>query len=230
MKFGQNDALKAQMLQMIIDELLEQSGDLSFKDNIKEQGNGAYSTTYKVGNYVIKFGEQRKNETVPNHIRILQSIIRIKFPKIYGMTNDEASFIEVQNEVDAKWYYNMDYQEIEKILFQIYSELRDDGLIWLDVKLQNVGKLLKTNTSRILYVDIDGKTKQIIPNENENGLIGEIKEKPLEKEKYVIIDNDYIIREGEIETIGYSPGQFDRMLKYEVMYQNKKKKDKPKEI
>lgn len=226
MKFGQNDRQRALIFQIIIDELLEQSGEDASINDIKQQGQGSFSTAYRVGNYILKFGDIRNNITIPNHRRILQSILKTEVKEHYftsKMTNINASCIEVQNLVEKDWCKDMSHEEINEILFQIYSDLRDEGLLWLDIKPSNVGRLLKPNTSNVLFVDIDGKTKQIIPHEDGNGLIGKVNGKPLKAGDYVIIDNDFIITEDEFPKQKYLPKTIDLAFEFELRYRSKLK-------
>ena len=226
MKFGQNDRQRALIFQIIIDELLEQSGEDASINDIKQQGQGSFSTAYRVGNYILKFGDIRNNITIPNHRRILQSILKTEVKEHYftsKMTNINASCIEVQNLVEKDWCKDMSHEEINEILFQIYSDLRDEGLLWLDIKPSNVGRLLKPNTSNVLFVDIDGKTKQIISHEDGNGLVGKVKGKPLKEGDYVIIDNDFIIKEGEFPKQQYLPKTIDLAFEFELRYRSKLK-------
>lgn len=222
-KYGQNDARKALIIQTIIDELLEQTGEGASMDDVKKIGQGVYSTTYKVGNYALKIGIGRNNYTIPNHRRILKPIIRTKIKSDFSQekfTNDADTFIEVQNLIETSWCEHMTEEEINQVLFDIYSELRNDGLIWVDVKPDNIGKLLKPNTSHIFYLDIDGRKKEINPDGNSTGVLGEEKGELLDVGDYVIIDSDYILEYDDwlkIQKIEH--GEVCREKKFEARYQ-----------
>ena len=209
MKFGQNDFQKAKVFQLIMEELLEHSGkDKNSIQNIVEYGRGAYSKVYRVGDYVLKVGNHRIKEVIPNHRRILQPIIRTRIltdHKNSKGTNSSVDFIEVQNLVEKNWFEGMHLNKVKDILFDIYVELRDDGLIWTDIKPENVGRLLKKNSSNIYCDDfevIDGIVKikekekgvgrEIAPHPNAIGTYGEINSPPLVEGNYVILDTDCV--------------------------------------
>lgn len=222
-KYGQNDARKALIIQTVIDELLEQTGEDSRMEDVKKIGEGYYSTTYKVGNYALKIGMGRNNYTIPNHRRILKPIVRTKIGTGFlqkNATNETAEFMEVQNLIETQWWENMTEEEIEQVLFDIYSELRNDGLIWVDVKKDNIGKLLKSNTSHVFYLDIDEKKKEIQPDGESIGVLGEEKGDTLKEGDYVIIDSDYILKYDDWLKIQKSePGEVCREKKFEERYQ-----------
>ena len=233
MKFGQNNEKQALIYQTLIDELLKHSGNKKIED-IEQIGKGFFSVAYRVGDFVLKFRKSTNNDTIPNHWRILQSIVKTKIEDVedsFLNRNIYASCIEVQNLVDSKWLENKSFEEIDDILFQIYSDLRDDGLFWVDIKPGNVGKLLKTNTSNILYVDIDKKKKQIIPHEDGNGLVGKVDRKPLEAGEYVIIDNEFIVKEEDLEALfACFPNLRKRMDRFEQRYLREKRSKEKIEI
>lgn len=206
MKFGQYDSQKALIFQLIIDELLEHSGE-NISD-VKKIGEGAFSQVYKVGNYVIKVGYERLNEKIPNHRRILFPIIRTRISPKSKEKNCKEPFIEVQNLVDQNWYEGKSEKYIKDALFEIYQELRDDKILWTDIRPENVGKLLKENTSNFYYKDyykdengkikrvengaLDLIDKELNPDPKVANIVGNIKGKPLNKGDYVILDSDCI--------------------------------------
>lgn len=222
-KYGQHDEKKALVIQTLIEELLEQSGCDLDMENVSKIGNGVYSTVYKVGNYALKIGIGRNNDTIPNHRRLLKPIVRTHIGNgafNSSSANNTATFIEVQNLIETNWWKNMKEEEVEQVLFNIYSELRNDGLIWMDVKEDNVGRLLKPNTSNVFYLDIDSKREEIQPSEKAIGVEGEESGEILGKGEYVIIDSDYILRyEDWLKIQRSEPGEVCREKKYEERYQ-----------
>lgn len=232
MKFGQHNSEKALLMQMIIDELLQHSKSGNTVDDIKYIGSGSFSSAYKVGDFVLKTGSYRECESIPNHRRILQPIIRTsmeysddtRYPLLIG--NRRSSFIEVQNLVDTHWYKDMSQEEINTVLFEIYSDMRSEGLVWYDVKCNNVGRLLRPNTSHILYMDIkDGKKKQLTPDPKAIDFVGEINGNVLQKGDYVVLDSDCIVPLEQFEAREYEVGMYDRVSRFEKMYQKKLKKE-----
>ena len=173
----------------IVKELFKISKEKFDVEKIKEIGHGEYSKVYLIGNYVLKIGYPRNNIDIPNDRRILQPIIR-------GNIN-ESTFIEVQNKVDMGWFKYMSPYEINEILFQIYVDLRKRGKIWIDIKKENVGKLLLPNKTNIKFYDFkDKKIKDIKPTREATGLIGEVDENDvLGVGEYVIVDTDHVVSE-----------------------------------
>lgn len=259
MKFGQNDPQKAQIFKLIIDELLEQTkkqlsqgqssgqvfNDKDLIKNIEEYGQGSFSKVYRVGNYVLKTGIERLKDTIPNHRRILQPIIKTK------ILNDEtgnrgtnrfAYIIEVQNLVEKDWYVGMKEFEIEDILYEVYKDIRKDDLVWTDIKPENIGRLLRTNTSNfrnnvffrdenkniIMIKDKGGndrvknEDREIEPDPYAIGMENSIEGEPLKEGSYVILDSDCIEKyNGKIPY--YHRGEL--LVKFEKKYQDELKKE-----
>ncbi len=194
-KLAKGDKMMAVIVGTIINELVDATNENTTDNNnrtsiedFKKIGDGGYCNVYQVGNYVLKLGAQREDLNIPNHRRILQPLLR---GRIIGSLSNK--YIEVQNLVDKNWFKKMDNDDVYEILYQIYSELRDSDLVWYDIKPENVGKLRKANRSNLIFMDIDGKKKNIRPVGEATGMIGELpKEDVLRKGDYVIIDTDYI--------------------------------------
>ena len=142
------------------------------KLQIKQVVVGCSSRVFKIGDYVLKIGGRRARDHVPSHRRILKSIIMEK-TNITHKKGVPRLILEVQEETDANWYKGMSEQEINDIIYTVYSDIRKDNIFWLDTKKENVGRLLKPNeinNSEKLsdgeYVVIDKDC--IIPFEREN--------------------------------------------------------------
>lgn len=185
-EFG-NDKNCQDIIAMFIEDIMKHE-NVSV-DEITRAGKGATSRNLKIGNYVLKVGEGRFTEKMKNSPRILQPIIRRKIP-----TSSGNLFIEVQNAVNADWYKGK-IGNIYNVLYQVYKDLREDGLLWTDVKFSNVGKLLKDN--RVYYDtkvhDENGNIirKEIEPSENATNLKGRNKS-VLKKGEFVLIDTDCV--------------------------------------
>ncbi len=218
MKYGYKNPTKASIIKMIIDELLKRADNSKNMDAVKQVGEGFFSVAYRIGDKVFKVGK-RANPVIQNHRRILQPIVRRKIGDEY----DEDNFIEIQNLVDTSWYKKMKSEDIHKVLLNIYSELRDDGLVWVDVKPENIGKLLRPNTTH----EFDLRNKEINPPERATGIIGKNKGEPLQAGEYVIIDSDLIYEEKEWSELVKNNyfGELCRERKYEEEYQARKNKD-----
>lgn len=173
-----------------------------------------------IGDYILKIGSMRTNEKIPNDKRILQPIIRQELEP-GEMKNYEYNFIEVQNAVDKDWHEGMTEKQIEDILYEVYADMRSRGIIWTDIKKDNVGRLLKPNKINYTYTDIDGEEKDLRPTEEATGIIGEIQESDvLPAGEYVVLDTDFITRKDVITT--------DMYRKFETRYNLEKKQNQSK--
>ena len=114
----------------------------------------------------------------------------------------------------------------KKQLYEIYKELRDDGIIWTDAKASNVGKLTKPNkrySKKIGEIDDKGiitwgsqkyaGTGAGFETQDENQEI-------LNAGEYVIIDLDYIWEENYENIIWPSGGSLS--FEFEKMYKKEK--------
>ena len=98
---------------------------------------------------------------------------------------NELSFLRGTVEVIEKVDTNISITDDE--LYEIYKQFRLMGLIWLDAKVENVGRLLKDNT--IHY------KKTLYPDSITRGLLGGENEIVLKKGDYVVCDLDHIVFE-----------------------------------
>lgn len=167
------------MLDKVVRELLAEQG----KDytDIGYVNSGDYSTVFQIGNRILKIGEELKKYQIPNHRRILQPIARTNYTLEDGTV---LGYMEVTSLVNTN--FSPEEKDNEK-LYQVYKELRDDGIIWLDAKWNNVGKMLGDNITRWR-----GKLTNIPPCSV--GFDKEFKGKPLAKGEIAVIDLDYLYR------------------------------------
>lgn len=138
-------------LSIIIDELLESEG-VDYID-ITKIGGGSYSDVYKIGNKVLKVGENRGTYNIPNHRRILQPLTRTNF--IDEKNNLVIACIEISDRVKTIPKREQDKEK----LYAMYKELRDAGIIWTDVRFDNIGKLVASNIPTL-----DGQQIDVAPN------------------------------------------------------------------
>ncbi len=171
-------------ISQIIDELVE-SGNVTYAD-ISFLGKGAYSSVYGIGDKVLKIGAKRANFNYPNHRRILQPLAR----RILSQ-DDFSSIIEVSPKVKT---LNKDQEDKEK-LYEVYKELRDSGIVWADVRFDNIGILngpnLPTLYGKPFYVSPDAAGTDREISEEELSL--------LRAGDWVIIDTDHLYKEKEFE-------------------------------
>ena len=170
-------------LQILLRELLN-SEHKRFSD-MRKVGAGVYSNVYQIGTKIIKIGTPRQTHKIPNHRRILQPIVRKELTNGMG---EPIGSIEITDEVDAsKEILN---KITEEDLYKIYKELRADGIIWGDPKIDNLGVLKRENKPTL-----KGKDFYVAPNSV--GFRSEIFPKPLQRGDFVITDLDYLYYEND---------------------------------
>ena len=132
----------------------------------------------------MKVGKERNSYKIPYHKRILQPLIRVDLSE-FSKTNKGT--LEVAEKVDT----NIKVSEEE--LYEIYKELRDNGIIWTDTKQRNVGKLLKDN--RRYWNKSLGQSKKAVGYREDEEF--DLNEEVLRKGELVILDSDYIFLEND---------------------------------
>lgn len=171
-------------ISLIVDELVESEG-ITYAD-ISFVNHGAYSYVYGIGEKVIKFGAKRANFKFPNHRRILQPLARREFAE-----GDFSSIIEVSQKVDT---LKKEDEDIEK-LYQVYKELRDDGIIWADIRFDNIGVLKGPNIP-----NLRGKNMYVFPEAvGSDKTIPEEELAMLRAGDWVVIDTDHLYKEEEFD-------------------------------
>lgn len=158
----------------ILDETFQEQGRRFSALNLIYEG--WYSNIFQIGNKILKVGVPRRTYEIPNHRRILQPFLRENFE-----TKDGKPFacIELSEAVAVQKLMNY------TVLYDIYKELREAGIVWGDAKTENIGILNDVNLPKY--------NKQPFQNNPEFvGLNGEIKEQPLDIGDYVILDTDFL--------------------------------------
>ena len=189
---GLDDSAK-QLVEMFIKDIMK--NEKVSIDDITEAGDGKTCAALKIGEYVLKVGKTRSTQTFKNSSRILQPIIRREIE-----TNSDTFFVEVQNEVEANWFKE-NPKKVFEVMYGVYKDLRDDGLVWTDIKMSNIGRLKKDN--RINYKEMvhdeNGNlvAKEIIPSEAATGLKGK-QGKILKAGDYVLLDTDFVYDENDL--------------------------------
>ena len=184
-----NDSTSQELLSRIIQELCEH--EKKGIQDIKFGGEGFFCYNLKIGNYILKMSQDRTTRTIPSNKRIIRPLLR-------QQTNAENSenipnlFVEIQNVVDANWYKNLSEEETVEELYKIYKELRDNGIVWTDVKKENVGRLLKPNKENF---ELDGE--ELKSSNYTVSFSGKEPEEVLLPGELVIIDTDYVFMEGD---------------------------------
>lgn len=170
------DAITLYGLTEIVNEIAQNENvDIS---NIEHIGSGTMTNVYKLGNKVIKFGKKRMTNKIPYHKRILQPLLRRSI-----LSGDKDLYIEISE------YLLPDNSITDEDAYLIYKELRDDGIIWLDAKKENLGRLQKDNIAHF-------KEPLYVRNETVGYIPETIQEDAtLPKGDLVILDTDFLFRE-----------------------------------
>lgn len=152
--------------------------DISY-DDIKVIGKGNFSRVIKIGTKVVKIGSKRSVERFSNNGYMNAMLLRHKV----DISKKLSLIIEVNELVDTNIIVT------EDDLYQLYKKIRDLHLIWLDVKEENVGRLIRDN--KIYWRD------KLFISDEVLGLDSFVGDSMLKKGELVIIDNDLIFREDD---------------------------------
>lgn len=192
----------------LIEEILEHE-NLKYKD-IQYIGGGAFSEIIKIGTKIIKVGKKRHNYEIPYDKAILQPIIRVDLSKISNIDTT----IEVMENVDTNFFIS------KEELYNFYVTLRERGIIFADIKAQNLGILLKDNK-------VNWNKKISLDNANK-GIKNTYEEEVLKKGELVILDTDYLYKEEELPKIMAKEGMMcwgsEEAFEFEEKYQKSKPK------
>lgn len=165
--------------------------------SIKLIGRGEFSDVYQIGNKIIKLGKKRGTKTFPNNPYIVKPLLR----KEFELGEKTKIFVEVCEKILTNCCTKEDVDEI-------YKKMRRLGLVWIDVKQKNLGKLLKDN--KIYW------NKLLSPSDTALMLQEYRGSEELKKGDVVICDADYIYDEsGKNYNI-------QRVAEYELKFKKEK--------
>lgn len=106
-----------------------------------------------MGNYVFKFGKGKILGELFQYKRIIQPLLRKNIPENFEelleaeeLSSDNILAIEIQPLTDKNWYEGLTEIEIEEKLYLIFKELMDSGILWTDIKAENVGRMKMFNS------------------------------------------------------------------------------------
>lgn len=100
--------------------------------------SGAYSRALIIKNKVLKSGF-KNTKKIPYHKRLLQPIIRQEVKYLNSTIDVDLDFIELYERVDDL------NPEDEPLVYEVFKEMLNDGVIMTDPSLDNLGRLLKEN-------------------------------------------------------------------------------------
>ena len=129
-------------LQIIID-FLEQN-NINNLDNTSMIGIGTYSRVFKINNFVIKIGLAKIRKDIIKSSNVAEEIIRLN---IKFVTEKITMVVGIVIQKLAEKYEN----KCEEDLYNLFSSLREEKLIWTDVKYENVGKI----NEKLVVIDTD---------------------------------------------------------------------------
>ena len=165
--------------------------------SIKLIGRGEFSDVYQIENKIIKLGKKRGTKTFPNNPYIVKPLLR----KEFELGEKTKIFVEVCEKILTNCCTKEDVDEI-------YKKMRRLGLVWIDVKQKNLGKLLKDN--KIYW------NKPLSPSDTVLMLQEYRGSEELKKGDVVICDADYIYDEsGKNYNI-------QRVAEYELKFKKEK--------
>ena len=134
---------------IILDSFL---GYLDLDDNFEIVGQGTYSKVYKIKDKVLKIGLAKINLDIINHPRIIKTYIKCNLPLMVNNSRFNLG-VEIQD-------YASKTNISEEDMFKIYYELRNDNIIWKDIKESNVCK--KDDTYCVVDTDYIGDVNKVL--------------------------------------------------------------------
>ena len=150
--------------------------------DIRNCGHGCSSKTFRINSRVVKVGYRRDIKDLPQSNRIL-------YPYFKG--NVGADYVEVNDFIDnvkeVNYSTGVTDEDVED-LYEIYRDIRDEGLIWVDAWPDNFGVVSPEILAKSEERKADLTDKGIIPNPRYVG--GPAKNK-------LIIDLDFIVFEDD---------------------------------
>lgn len=173
----------AKLLKKLIEKTLQETG----KDytDIRFVGDGTFSQVYIIGDKAIKLGSELHEFNIPNHRRLLQPLYRENYS-----LKDGTVFGCIQLFPETDIHFTQEEKNNEK-LYEVYKDFRKDKIIPLDIKWENLSKLLLDNVPTW-----NGKRVHISPKSV--GLDGEASWVPLKKGDIVMHDLDMVYRENDL--------------------------------
>lgn len=178
-------------------------------NDIETLPRGASAKPFGFKNMILKVGLPPKTYNMPNSKYFLQPLIRIELKSNKGKP---FACVEVTNRVDTNFSIE---EKTNENLYQFWKKIRDEGIIWTDVRWNNVGKLLQRNIPVHNGVEMYSDSKATGLEDID---IGE----PLDKGKLVVVDLDYVYHEDDLNIIWPTNG-FGR--KFEARYQREKEQE-----
>ena len=218
----EEDEKKALNYFWYVNKVIEEIQSNEEEKTIYYRGKGFFSYVFQIGNKIIKFGTDRVQYRIPYVKEILQPLLRKKI--------GEDFIIEVSENVNTKWYEELDEREAKLRLYSLWKAIRKKGVIWADIDLKNTGELLRDNTIYWKpYFRKSDNSFHDLQIENERlGIDGTEKKEILHKGDLVIIDTDMLYTEEDIKKLQKKGVMFDDILYVFMQRYEREKKEEEK--
>lgn len=212
-------------LETFIKFIQEVSGD----ETLSVCGSGAYSVAIQVADMVVKIRKdtpEEANKKIPYHPRILLPLLKSNmsnadeqypisisvYPKIYTHESPEISGDEEERNSRGKTVIT------DEELAELYKDLREQGIRWLDIDLDNVGRLPHDNVQMEFGQNVP-KPLEMLGFED----IG-IPKRILKKGDVVILDVDHLYTRGEADHLPFIKASVPQtVINVEKEYMRKQK-------
>ena len=143
--------------------------------DIKKINYGSYSSIYRLGSKIIKIGYKRAIKNIVDNNRILlpDSITKVK-----------SNIIEITDYIDGKSDFSKDE------VYEVYKELREQGIIWLDPTSENLKRLDEETKLKQEKKSLNRDKYPFIKNRR-------FINRPLRTNELIIIDLDHLVGEDD---------------------------------
>lgn len=162
-------------------------------------GVGAFSNVYALGDKIIKIGNTRNVIKLRDNPYILRPLIRKEL-----VDKNVKVFFEITEKVDNT-------KVSEDDLYSIYKKIRDLKLVWSDVSIENIGRLIKDNCIH-WNCDLNPVADSLNLKESNSTTI-------LKRGELVLLDADNIYEEDEV----LETGRVEKRKVLEKRYQGERR-------
>lgn len=204
------------------EKLVKFINQASNDNTFKVCGLGSYNIIMQVGDKILKVGgkesdrKDRDSFKIPYHPRILLPTIRKKD----GVADpDHPLVVGLYETVDV------DSEITDEEVLEVYKELREAGIRWIDVKKENLGRLKKDNLQYEFGSNMPAPLEYLGFED-----IG-IERKTLKAGDIVIIDVDELYTDGKADKMPFINGVVPKcVIEYEKEYMARKEAEKAKKL
>lgn len=195
----------------IRDDLILKARNQNLDDKMHYIGEGYSVICYQIGDNIMTIGRY-KNHNI--NLKPDERFLNLKLNRSFPTNNiyREPITIQVMDRVNTKKISNDD-------VYYLYRHFREKGIVWLDPKNDNVGRLIKPNQNPYPGITKEGRDYL--------GIL-ECTSKEYNKGELVVFDIDGFIPEEELEKLAWAIKDSVLLKKYETRYQKellKKKKN-----